>query len=91
MERNLEPLITALSVVAIAAYLVVLWWAIVAYLEDVRAGRDRNHSRADLVTSGALVLLAFVAFVYGGDPARIALQLLAAYRLVEGPAVRRSP
>jgi hypothetical protein len=86
---NLEPLTTAACVVAVVAYALVLYWAIVAYLEGLRAG-DRTAAERWLVVVGGLLVLSILALLFGSDAVRLWLVAIAGYLVVRGPFARRT-
>ena len=85
-----EPFAVAITVCAVACYVVVLYWALVAYLESIRAGSDRAMAERWLIVVAGLLLLGIVAAVFGNDLARALVVGLAGYLIVRGPFARRS-
>jgi hypothetical protein len=86
---NLEPLTSALGVLAVVAYVLVLYWAIVAYLEAL-ALEDRRAAERWLVVVGGLLVLSILAVVYGSEAVRVALVGIAGYLIARGPFARRT-
>lgn len=84
---NTEPLTSAAAVVAVVAYGLVLYWALLAYLEALAAD-DRRASERWLVVVGGLLVLSILALVYGSGPLRLGLAAIAGYLVVRGPFAR---
>ena len=80
---------SALAVVAVVAYALVLYWAVLAYLEALAAD-DRTASERWLVVVGGLLVLSILAAVYGSEPMRVGLALIAGYLVIRGPFARRA-
>ena len=87
---NLEPLITGLAIVAVVAYALVLYWALLAYLEALGA-EDRTAAERWLVVVGGLIVLTILALWYGSPAVRVALVTIAGYLIIRGPFARRAP